>query len=160
MGKRDPIEEQEGKDTVKVTDRRHFTSDGERRVDFEDEADERSEPRGPDPEPPARTESEAGAKKETGFRHRPLDEPDSVDFTMLVNAMAQPALLFLGEIPHPSTGMTTLDLEQARLQIDMLDLLRVKCRGNLSPQEESLLEQVLYQLRMVYVSRSSGTASG
>jgi hypothetical protein len=34
-----------------------------------------------------------------------------------------------------------------------LDLLRVKCRGNLSQQEESLLEQVLYQLRMLYVAR-------
>ena len=74
---------------------------------------------------------------------------------MLVNAMAQPALLFLGEIPHPSTGEKNLDLEQARIQIDMLDLLRVKCRGNLTPPEEGLLEQVLYQLRMLYVSRTS-----
>ena len=76
----------------------------------------------------------------------------------LINAMAQPALLYLGEIPHPATGQATLDLEGARLQIDMLDLLRVKCRGNLTPQEESLLESVLYQLRMRYVARSGGPA--
>ena len=36
----------------------------------------------------------------------------------------------------------------------MLDLLRVKTRGNLSFQEENLLEQVLYELRMLYVARS------
>ena len=36
----------------------------------------------------------------------------------------------------------------------MLDLLRVKCRGNLTPQEEELLERVLYQLRMLYVART------
>jgi len=77
-----------------------------------------------------------------------------VDFTMLINAMAQPALLYLGEIPHPGTGQPTLDLEGARIQIDMLDLLRVKSRGNLTPQEEGLLESVLYQLRMRYVARS------
>jgi hypothetical protein len=48
-----------------------------------------------------------------------------------------------------------LDLEQARIQIDMLDVLRVKCRGNLSSQEEGLLERVLYELRMLYVARTS-----
>jgi len=73
---------------------------------------------------------------------------------MLINAMAQPALLYLGEIPHPETGQPALDLEGARIQIDMLDLLRVKCRGNLTPQEQQLLESVLYQLRMRYVARS------
>ena len=76
---------------------------------------------------------------------------------MLINAMAQPALLYLGEIPHPATGQPTLDLEGARIQIDMLDLLRVKSRGNLTPQEENLLESVLYQLRMRYVARSGTT---
>lgn len=86
-----------------------------------------------------------------------MDEPEGVDFTMLVNAMAHPALLFLGEIPHPATGEATLDLEQAKIQIDMLGLLGVKCRGNLEPQEEKLLERVLYQLRMLYVARSSRT---
>ena len=65
---------------------------------------------------------------------------------MLINAMAQPALLYLGEIPHPATGQPTVDLEGARIQIDMLDLLRVKCRGNLTPQEDNLLESVLHQL--------------
>jgi hypothetical protein len=74
---------------------------------------------------------------------------------MLINAMAEPALLFLGEIPHPATGRPTVDLERARIQIDMLDLLRVKCRGNLTPEEESLLDRFLYQVRMLYVSRAN-----
>jgi hypothetical protein len=113
------------KPSIKVTDRRHFTLDGERRPE-----------------------------SESKFEHRPLDEPEGVDFTMLINAMAQPALLYLGEIPHPATGQPTLDLEGARIQIDMLALLRVKCRGNLTPQEDNLLESVLHQLRMRYVARS------
>jgi hypothetical protein len=137
------------KPSIKVTDRRHFTRDGERRTEV-DEDPESATPVGasPVPGPTRRPESE------TKFEHRPLDEPEGVDFTMLINAMAQPALLYLGEIPHPATGQPTLDLEGARIQIDMLDLLRVKCRGNLTPQEDNLLESVLHQLRMRYVARS------
>jgi hypothetical protein len=74
---------------------------------------------------------------------------------MLINAMAEPALLFLGEIPHPSTGRPTVDLERSRIQIDMLDLLRNKCRGNLSSEEEGLLDRVLYQLRMIHVAKDN-----
>jgi len=129
------VQEEKGQDKskpgIKVTDRRHFTPDGQRRGGARPAAD-------PGPE----------------FTRQPLDEPEGVDFTMLINAMAQPALLYLGEIPHPETGQPALDLEGARIQIDMLDLLRVKCRGNLTPQEQQLLESVLYQLRMRYVARS------
>ena len=72
--------------------------------------------------------------------------------------MAEPALLFLGEIPHPSTGQPRIDLERARIQIDMLELLQVKCRGNLSTEEEGLLDRILYELRMLYVARSNQPA--
>jgi len=139
------------KPSIKVTDRRHFTLDGERRKDVDDD---------PDVAAPAAQESPGAPRRpadEPKFEHRPLDEPEGVDFTMLINAMAQPALLYLGEIPHPATGQPTLDLEGARIQIDMLDLLRVKCRGNLTPQEDNLLESVLHQLRMRYVARSGST---
>ena len=128
----------------KITDRRHFTSAGERRGDFAEEDDRPGAPPG-----------EASQEAQEGFERRSIDEPEGVDFTMLVNAMAQPALLFLGEMPHPTTDERSLDLEQARIQIDMLDLLRVKCRGNLTTQEEGLLERVLYELRMLYVARTS-----
>jgi hypothetical protein len=128
---------------LKVTDRRHFTAEGELRADL---VEEEGAP-APAPEPVRAAEP--------AFERRALDEPPGVDFTMLINAMAEPALLFLGEIAHPSTGRPVVDLERARIQIDMLDLLRVKCRGNLGLDEEGLLERILYQLRMLYVARSN-----
>ena len=143
--------EERGRQTLKVTDRRHFTADGERRSELLDEPEEAVGTR-VRPESPAK--EAAVPASGAGFERRSLDEPEGVDFTMLINAMAQPALLFLGEIPHPGTGKPTFNPEQARLQIDMLDLLRVKCRGNLSAEEEGLLERVLYQLRMLYVART------
>jgi hypothetical protein len=138
------------KPSIKVTDRRHFTKDGERRT----EVDEDSDPTAHAPAAPPAPGTSRQPANEPQFERRPLDEPEGVDFTMLINAMAQPALLYLGEIPHPATGQPTLDLEGARIQIDMLDLLRVKCRGNMTPQEDNLLESVLHQLRMRYVARS------
>lgn len=145
-------EQQEG-DELKVTDRRLFTSEGELREGLPEEEERPAEPtRPPSEEPPA---DETGGTRQREFEHRPVEEPEGVDFTMLINAMAQPALIFLGEVAHPGTGRPEVNLEQARLQIDLLDMLRIKCRGNLTHEEEGLLERMLYQLRMLYVSRSS-----
>lgn len=137
----------------KVTDRRPFTAEGELRPDVVQK--EREEETRPDP---LKGPAAPLAGGDPGFDRRPIEEPEGVDFTMLINAMAEPALLFLGEIPHPGTGQPEVDLERARIQIDMLDLLRVKCRGNLTPAEEGLLDRVLYQLRMLYVSRANQPA--
>ncbi len=151
-----------GDDTeLKVTDRRLFTADGRLRdgmedAPAEDEPAAASEAPRLDPEPPARrTESDVQAPgAEAGFERRPVNDPEGVDFTMLINAMAQPAFIFLGEIDHPGTGKPEINIVQARLQIDLLDLLRVKCRGNLTNDEEGLLDGLLYQLRMLCVARS------
>ena len=147
---RDSQQAREG-ERFKVTDRRHFTVSGERRSEMAEEVEEVSHPSRGD----TGAELGAGDRASSRFERKSIGEPEGVDFTMLVNAMAQPALLFLGEIPHPETGQPTIDLEQARIQIDMLGLLGVKCRGNLTAQEEKLLDRVLYQLRMLYVARTS-----
>ena len=152
-------EEESTEQDVKIIDRRLFTLDGQLRQELpeEDEQEKKEEaptatPR-PAEEPTPRADTAPGAPGE--FEHRPVEEPQGVDFTMLLNAMAQPALLFLGEIAPPGTGEPQIDLEQARIQIDMLELLSVKCRGNLTADEEGLLDRILYQLRMLFVSKSS-----
>ena len=135
-------------DQLKITDRRLFTTDGQPRFAIPDDdessgASENEQTRRPEP-----------TAEQGDFERRPVEEPTGCDFTMLINAMAEPALLFLGEIPHPGSDQPTLDLDRARIQIDMLDLLRVKCRGNLTHEEEGLLDRILYQLRMLYVARA------
>jgi hypothetical protein len=153
---RDERDEERGgqseNDEVKVNDRRLFTSDGRLREDLEEEETPAQEPQEEVPTPPAETPP---GPESPGFERRSLDEPEGVDFTMLINAMAQPALIFLGGVAHPGSGRPEINLEQARVQIDMLDVLRIKCRGNLTAEEEGLLDRVLYELRMRYVARSS-----
>lgn len=161
MAERDKENEQpQSEADYKVTDRRLFTADGELRAGAAKEKEREEERKSAHAEPPraARGSAREQSLDEQGFERRPLDEPEGVDFTMLINAMAEPALLFMGEIPHPATGKAVVNLERARLQIDMLDLLRVKCRGNLTPEEEALLDRILYQLRMLYVARANQPA--
>lgn len=136
----------DNEDDIKVNDRRMFASDGSLRGDLPEE-----EELPPEPEKVEETKSE----DKGSFERRPLEEPEGVDFTMLLTAMAQPAYIYLGEVPHPGTGQPEVNLEQARMQIDLLDMLRIKCRGNLTAEEEGLLDRILYQLRMLYVNKSS-----
>lgn len=85
-----------------------------------------------------------------------------VDFNMLVLSLNASALLHLGETEAASAGLSTgpsgpssgievkLDLPMARNAIDMLCMLEVKTRGNLTGEEEHLLNQVLFDLRLRY----------
>ena len=162
--------EEPADDELKVNDRRLFTREGVLRQDLVDaesgeqgddeqgggSSDVTSEPSAATEEASVAPEAPAG---EAGFQHRPLEEPEGVDFMMLINAMAQPALIFLGEAAHPGSGKPEVNLEQARLQIDLLDVLRIKCRGNMTVEEEGLLDRLLYQLRMLFVARSGAQDS-
>ena len=157
MDKRDlgkEFEEGSGQDELKVNDRRLFDADGRLRQDLEGDTSEEEEAQEAEPETPERHEESEQPAAGPGFEHRPSEESSGVDFTMLIHAMAQPALIYLGMTAHPATGKPEINLEQARLQIDMLDVLRVKSRGNLTHEEEALLDKLLYELRMQFVARS------
>ncbi len=66
--------------------------------------------------------------------------------------LAEPASLYLGDLPLPDGGSAE-NLEMARLHIDLVDLLRQRTAGNLSAQEHAFLEDVLYRLRVRYVQK-------
>lgn len=72
-------------------------------------------------------------------------------FAQLVLQQSNMAMLLLGRVPHPESGKAEKDLEAARLFIDQLEMLEVKTKGNLSPQENQLLGQSLMALRLAFV---------
>lgn len=78
----------------------------------------------------------------------------AIDFATFVLSLSHSALLHLGDAPDPVSGTVSVNLPMARQTIDLLALLEKKTRGNLSGEEERLLEQVLYDLRMRYVEVS------
>lgn len=81
----------------------------------------------------------------------PVDDQPATFTTFLLGLSTQ-ALLHLGDIANPATGRVERDLGAAKHVIDILGILRDKTRGNVEPGEESLLESMLYDLRMRYVA--------
>jgi hypothetical protein len=84
------------------------------------------------------------------------DDIAPIDFNILVLSLNASALIQLGEGPPDVGAPSESNLPMARQTIDMLGILEDKTRGNLSGQEERLLSQVLFDLRMRYVNRSKG----
>ena len=163
----DPKQEE----SFKVIDRRLFNTEGEIR----DEA-VREERRKQETEPsPASSpnSSAAGAQKRENATPkgsqkvepaRPADAPEaevpkpSRGIQMLINFVAQNAAMLLGAYPDPRSGQPILDLEGARELIDMLDGLREASRGNLAPEDDRLLLDVLGSLKLSYMEMTKAAA--
>ena len=77
-----------------------------------------------------------------------------LDFATFILSLSHSALMHLGEVPDPDTNETQVDLGLAKQNVDILTLLEEKTKGNLTGDEERLLAQVLFDLRMRYVERS------
>src|SRR5215813_5419373 len=83
------------------------------------------------------------------------EETWSALFANMVVQQTNMALVFLGKVPHPESGQKTADLDAARMFIDQLEMLEVKTKGNLNPQEQKLLKQSLAMLHMSFVEVAS-----
>jgi hypothetical protein len=74
-----------------------------------------------------------------------------VNFSSFILSLATSALIHLGEEANPATGEKSVQLPMARQVIDLLSLLEEKTKGNLTKEEEALISQVLFTLRMRFV---------
>ena len=131
-------------DGVKVKDRRVSARDEEPRTPATEAR--AAEAAGPAASPAGEVDDEAGERDPT------CDEPiPEVDFVTFVVSLSTNALVSLGLLPRPDTGEKQRDLPLARQTIDILTLLQQKTKGNLTGEEERILDTVLYDLRMTYV---------
>jgi len=124
-----------------VTDRRNFTEKG----------DERAQETPPGAEQPAERPAEPVGPKPARDAAPLLP---AVDFHTFVLSLGSSALLHLGELEHPEEGAPQKDLALAKHTIDILSMLQEKTKGNLTSAEEKLMESLLYDLRLRYVSAS------
>ena len=88
------------------------------------------------------------------------DEP-KLDFNALVLSLGSSVIVHLGEAPDPSSGQKREkpELPMAQQSIDLLAMLQEKTRGNLTTEEARFLENMLYDLRMLYVQVSKRTST-
>ena len=162
---------QEEQPNFKVTDRRLFNPDGSPR-DLPPE--ERPEPTAavtpepaaaaqttgvteeaqatPEPEVSASTEQESPAAEEEFSEEDLADARDPASFMNFLMMLAQNAASTLGMVEHPVTHQRDVDVEAGKHWIDVLGMLQNKTEGNLTPQEKRMLEGLLADLRMQYVS--------
>jgi hypothetical protein len=79
------------------------------------------------------------------------EEMMSALFAHLVIQNTNMALMFMGKVPHPQSGESVQDFETARMFIDQLEMLECKTKGNLTRDEDKLLQQSLTHLRLTFV---------
>lgn len=132
----------EKKEPLKVTDRRAFTIDGERR------------------KPDAETSREEPLRGE-GFEVRqappertPREPAANVEFNSFILSLASTAFIQMGELADPVTSRVEVNLEGAQQMIDILDMLHHKTRGNLEAQEEEFFSGILYELKMKFTQKA------
>lgn len=149
-------EEEQQEQAFTVSDKRLFTREGARR---EGQTRPDPSPPPPPPSPPRSAEPRRRASPlNTGLPPEEDDVPPA-DFSTYVIMLANTVMMLLGQVPDPVTQQRRLDLTQAKHTIDILMMLKVKTQGNLNAEEMKLLEDVLPQLQMAYVSisRQAGT---
>lgn len=105
--------------------------------------------------------SEAAAEKER-LAQAAADQADAplpdADLAGLVQLIAMQAVVGLGGMAGPGGQEIPPNIQLAKHHIDMLDVLERKTKGNLTPEEKSLLDTTLHQLRMAYVETVRGAA--
>lgn len=160
-------EENQEEPTFKVTDRRKFNPDGSVR-----EGITLDEPKPAAPAATAEPKTAAAPPRPEAERPpepsaRPADEDleeedipgaeDPASFVNFLSTLATNAAASLGAVPHPATGQRSVDLETGKYWLDVLAMVREKTEGNLHPQELRLLEGLLADLRMQYVTMVRAT---
>ena len=169
---------QEEQPNFKVTDRRLFNPDGSPR-DLPPE--ERAEPTPvapepaaaaqatgaaeeapatPEPEVSASTEQESPAAEDEFSEEDLADARDPASFLNFLMMLAQNAASTLGMVEHPVTHQRDVDIDAGKHWIDVLGMLQRKTDGNLTPQEKRMLEGLLADLRMQYVSLVNSPQQG
>ena len=143
--------EEEKPKAFKVDDRRRFSPEGELKPEFRG-ADQPAQPsQRPEadvpPTGPAIITSGPGPVP-------PIGEATEISFATFMVGLSTQALFHLGEIADPQGGEPQPDLPAAQQLIDIIGMLKEKTRGNLDHDEETLLDGILFELRMKYVERA------
>lgn len=79
-------------------------------------------------------------------------------FVQLISSLHGAALMQMGKIKNPVTGALERHLDQAEVSIDMLDMLKERTKGNLSPDEEKFISTVISEVKLNFVDEQSKDA--
>ena len=121
----------------------------DKRIFSEEEQDQKEKEKDPGKEP-AKEETEAEAKTSAETQDAEAELPE-INFPTFIISLNASALVNLGAIEDPASGTKVKNLPLAKQTIDILSMLEEKTRGNLTEEEEKILKNILYDLRIIYV---------
>jgi len=147
------LSEHKSEETFRVIDRRLFTEEGELRQEIAEE------------------EKREAVKEANVVRQEPSADPEvpelppaetpkrSPAFENLIRMIGSNAAMVLGAYTDPRTGQPMIDPDAARELIDMLDALHEKTKGNLAPEEDNVLLDLLGKLKLTYLEVNQALAA-
>jgi len=128
-------------DSFKIVDKRRFDESGDLKDSVTELVSEKEQK-------DSKTQSDQ-AKKEL---KKPVEKaPLKLNFALFTQSLIQQAFMALGLIPWPNTGLIDKKLPVAQEMIEILAILQEKTKGNLTMQEEQLLNTAVYELRMAFL---------
>ena len=149
------MSEHKHEETFRVIDRRPFTAEGELREDVVPEEEKEAKVEAAKRAAPAETAKAQGATPPA-----PAETAKRLPaFENLIRMIGSNAAMVLGAYADPNTGQPMIDPDAARELIDMLDALREKTKGNLAPEEDNLLLDLLGKLKMSYLEINQAIAA-
>lgn len=99
---------------------------------------------------------ETAEKEKQNLKQEGQFVPPEPDFNFFITTLSLQASIALGQAENPATNKKEEDLVQAKFLIDTLGMLKEKTKGNLTAEETNLLENLLYELRLLYISKQKG----
>ena len=78
-------------------------------------------------------------------------QPEHSLFDLLVLSLGNAALIALGFVSEPETKLVKKDLNAAQYNIELLEMLKQKTKGNLNSSESDLLSGLIYDLQLKFV---------
>jgi hypothetical protein len=100
-------------------------------------------------------EEKKGAEFQAGGSPEQETVLPEINFINFLFSISTSALIQLGEIADPTSQQTAKNLPLAKQTIDLIGMLKEKTKGNLTPEEAKLIENILFDLRMRYVKATS-----
>lgn len=83
--------------------------------------------------------------------------PPDIDFNTFILSLSTSALMHLGKLPGADEA--TVSLAHAKQAIDCIALLEEKTRGNLTGEEERLISEILYDLRLRFIAATKAKST-
>jgi len=148
------MEEEKKEKAFVIKDRRHFDESGRPRAEATPDAEtapaaekiKKEEPAASTP-PPIQAEEPSPPQEEEGA--------PEVNFYNFILSLSSTAMYHFGDFADPASRATQRNLAAAKQTIDLLTMLQEKTKGNLNQDEKTLLDGILYELRIRYVKETT-----